>query len=144
MHTHMIERPQKCPVIGCRYNERGFIRKDDRIRHTLGHCEGTMVCGFCPRFGVPKNFCSAELFKRRLTYVHGVGQLPPSRRTNRLPFPSGQVSGYGSAANGRCSICSGVFVDAQDLYYHLNDCVSSFRATKLAQIYGGAVRSICQ
>jgi len=124
MLTHQSERPEKCPIVTCEYNTKGFARKYDKNRHTLTHYKGTMVCGFCPGSGSPaeKSFNRADVFKRHLTSVHGVEQTPPNCR-KRSPSSTKRGTNYSSDATGKCSTCSGTFSNAQDFYEHLDDCV---------------------
>src|SRR6266516_935480 len=74
--THQPERPERCPILNCEYNQKGFARKYDKNRHTLAHYKGTMVCDFCPGSAsvAEKSFNRADVFKRHLTSVHGVEQ----------------------------------------------------------------------
>ena len=127
MLTHQPERPEKCPILNCEYNQKGFARKYDKNRHTLTHYKGTMVCGFCPGSGsaAEKSFNRADVFKRHLTSVHGVEQTPPNSR-KRSPSGNtkrGGLSSYCEDATGKCSTCSATFNNAQEFYEHLDDCV---------------------
>ena len=126
MLTHLSERPEKCPILNCEYNQKGFARKYDKNRHTLTHYKGTMVCGFCPGSGsaAEKSFNRADVFKRHLTSVHGVEQAPPNAR-KRSPTANSQkkLSSYSHDATGKCSNCSSTFNNAQDFYEHLDECV---------------------
>ncbi|RMD39663.1 hypothetical protein DV735_g5466, partial [Chaetothyriales sp. CBS 134920] len=124
MLTHQAQRPEKCPILTCEYNQKGFARKYDKNRHTLTHYKGTMVCGFCPGSGsaAEKSFNRADVFKRHLTAVHGVEQTPPNSR-KRSPSTSKKVTNYCQDATGKCSTCSSTFSNAQDFYEHLDDCV---------------------
>ncbi|PSR90476.1 hypothetical protein BD289DRAFT_215460 [Coniella lustricola] len=131
MLTHMEERPEKCPIESCEYHIKGFARKYDKNRHALTHYKGTMVCPFCPGPGTAyeKAFNRADVFKRHLTAVHNVEQTPPNSRKQ----PGGGASVVSSSrerggssqgiANALCSICQGQFLNAQDFYEHLDDCV---------------------
>ncbi|KAI9678830.1 MAG: hypothetical protein M1817_005890 [Caeruleum heppii] len=128
MLTHQSERPEKCPIVTCEYNQKGFARKYDKQRHTLTHYKGTMVCGFCPGSGSPaeKSFNRADVFKRHLTSVHGVEQTPPNSRKKPSAMANAAISkfaGYPRDATGKCSTCSSTFSNAQDLYEHLDECV---------------------
>jgi len=127
MLTHQNERPEKCPIQTCDYHIKGFARKYDKNRHTLTHYKGTMVCGFCPGSGsaAEKSFNRADVFKRHLTSVHAVEQTPPnSRKKTSGNINSGKkLSGYAPDATGKCSTCSATFMNAQDFYEHLDDCV---------------------
>lgn len=126
MLTHQLERPEKCPILNCEYNQKGFARKYDRNRHTLTHYKGTMVCGFCPGSGsaIEKSFNRADVFKRHLTSVHGVEQAPPnSRRKSPSAAATKSLSSYCQDATGKCSTCAAVFSNAQDFYEHLDECV---------------------
>jgi hypothetical protein len=124
MLTHQNERPEKCPIATCEYHVKGFARKYDKNRHTLTHYKGTMVCGFCPGSGsaAEKSFNRADVFKRHLTSVHGVEQNPPN---SRKKSPSGRKAYGDSQPNvaGTCSTCSVTFINAQEFYEHLDDCV---------------------
>jgi len=86
-----------------------------------------MVCGFCPGSGsaAEKSFNRADVFKRHLTSVHAVEQTPPnSRKKTSGNVNSGKkLSGYAPDATGKCSTCSATFMNAQDFYEHLDDCV---------------------
>ena len=130
MLTHQLERPEKCPIATCDYHTKGFARKYDKNRHTLTHYKGTMVCGFCPGSGssAEKSFNRADVFKRHLTSVHYVEQVPPNARKKSSNGSSSSTSAYkgaGFAENttGKCSTCSAMFKNAQDFYEHLDDCV---------------------
>jgi hypothetical protein len=125
MLTHQAERPEKCPILTCEYNQKGFARKYDKNRHTLTHYKGTMVCGFCPGSGSPaeKSFNRADVFKRHLTSVHGVEQTPPNSRKRSPSATNRKLSSYCQDATGKCSTCSTTFSNAQDFYEHLDDCV---------------------
>ncbi|KIW23149.1 uncharacterized protein PV07_11371 [Cladophialophora immunda] len=125
MLTHQAERPEKCPILTCEYNQKGFARKYDKNRHTLTHYKGTMVCGFCPGSGTPaeKSFNRADVFKRHLTSVHGVEQTPPNSRKRSPSASNRKLSSYCQDATGKCSTCSATFNNAQDFYEHLDDCV---------------------
>jgi len=127
MLTHMNERPEKCPIVACDYHVKGFARKYDKNRHTLTHYKGTMVCGFCPGSGslAEKSFNRADVFKRHLTSVHAVEQTPPNsqRKKSTVVAAEKKLTGYAPDATGKCSTCTAVFQNAQDLYEHLDDCV---------------------
>lgn len=125
MLTHQSERPEKCPILNCEYNQKGFARKYDKNRHTLTHYKGTMVCGFCPGSGsaVEKSFNRADVFKRHLTSVHGVEQTAPNSRKRSPTGSNKKASTYCQDATGKCSTCSSTFNNAQDFYEHLDDCV---------------------
>ncbi|CAK7568392.1 MAG: hypothetical protein SEPTF4163_006380 [Sporothrix epigloea] len=126
MLTHLKERPEKCPIVTCEYNIKGFARKYDKNRHTLTHYKGTMVCGFCPGSGSPaeKWFNRADVFKRHLTSMHGVEQNPPNSRKRPAGSSSARkLSTYAPDATGKCSTCMQTFSNAQDFYEHLDDCV---------------------
>ena len=125
MLTHQAERPEKCPILTCEYNQKGFARKYDKNRHTLTHYKGTMVCGFCPGSGsaAEKSFNRADVFKRHLTSVHGVEQTPPNSRKRSPTSSTKKLSSYCQDATGKCSTCSATFSNAQDFYEHLDDCV---------------------
>jgi hypothetical protein len=125
MLTHQAERPEKCPIVTCEYNQKGFARKYDKNRHTLTHYKGTMVCGFCPGSGSPaeKSFNRADVFKRHLTSVHGVEQTAPNSRKRSPTASTRKLSSYCQDATGKCSTCSATFNNAQDFYEHLDDCV---------------------
>lgn len=126
MLTHQNERPEKCPITSCEYHRKGFSRKYDKNRHTLTHYKGTMVCGFCPHSGsaAEKSFNRADVFKRHLTTVHGVEQNPPNSRKKTSPAAAARsTQRSANDASGKCSICGGIFSNAQDFYEHLEDCV---------------------
>jgi len=123
MLTHQHERPEKCPIQTCDYHTKGFARKYDKNRHTLGHFKGRMVCGFCPGSGslTEKSFSRTDFFKRHLTIVHAVEQTPPNSRMKISS--SKRLSDYGPHATGKCSTCQMTFNNAQDFYEHLDDCI---------------------
>jgi hypothetical protein len=125
MLTHRLEQPEKCPILNCEYNQKGFAHKYDKNRHTLTHYKGTMVCGFCPRSSsaTEKGFNRADVFKRHLTSVHGVEQGPPNSRKRSLAASIRRLTSYCEDATGKCSICSATFTNAQGFYEHLDDCV---------------------
>lgn len=126
MLTHQSERPEKCPITTCAYHMKGFARKYDKNRHTLTHYKGTMVCGFCPGSGSSseKSFNRADVFKRHLTSVHGVEQIPSNSR-KKSPVGGCKKKALTKANNvsGKCSTCSAIFNNAQSFYEHLDDCV---------------------
>jgi hypothetical protein len=125
MLTHQSERPEKCPILNCEYNQKGFARKYDKNRHTLTHYKGTMVCGFCPGSGsaAEKSFNRADVFKRHLTSVHGVEQSAPNSRKRSPTASTRRLTSYCEDATGKCSTCSATFTNAQEFYEHLDDCV---------------------
>jgi len=125
MLTHMIQRPEKCPIQTCDYHIKGFARKYDKNRHILTHYKGTMVCGFCPgdNSASRKSFNRADVFKRHLTAVHAVEQAPPNCRKKTNINRSTNLSDNTPGATGECSTCSIIFSNAQDFYDHLDDCV---------------------
>lgn len=125
MLTHQSERPEKCPIANCEYNQKGFARKYDKNRHTLTHYKGTMVCGFCPGSGssAEKSFNRADVFKRHLTSVHGVEQTPPNSRKRSPTSTAKKITSYCQDATGKCSTCSATFSNAQEFYEHLDECV---------------------
>ena len=127
MLTHQSDRPEKCPIATCIYHQKGFARKYDRNRHTLTHYKGILVCGFCPGSGssLEKSFNRADVFKRHLFSVHGVEQTSPySRRRSTTSSVAKKASTQATCDTlGRCSTCSVRFVNAQDFYEHLDDCV---------------------
>jgi hypothetical protein len=114
--THQPERSERCPILNCEYNPRGFTQID-KNRHTLAHYKGAMVCGFCPgsSSAAEKSFNRADV-KRRLTSVHGVEQSAPNSRKRSPTASTGRPT-------GKCSTCSATFTDAQEFYEHLDDCV---------------------
>ena len=122
MLEHQDERPEKCPLSTCEYHTKGFARRYDRNRHTLTHYKGNIVCGFCPGT-LAKSFTRADVFKRHLTSVHGVEQTPPNAR--RKSLVGGKRLSYSKVRDvaGMCSTCGIMFVNAQELYEHLDDCV---------------------
>jgi len=128
MLTHQDERPEKCPITTCEFNKRGFARKYDRNRHLVTtHYKATIVCGFCPGSGTSgeKTFNRTDVFKRHLLSVHCVEQQNSSSR-KKSPTSSSSSSQSAMAANGipgRCSTCGNNFVNAQELFNHLDDCV---------------------
>ncbi|EER39061.1 zinc finger protein [Histoplasma capsulatum H143] len=125
MLTHQSERPEKCPIVTCEYHLKGFSRKYDKNRHTLTHYKGTMVCGFCPGSGsaAEKSFNRADVFKRHLTSVHGVEQTAPNSRKKTPPTSNRKAATYSHDATGKCSTCSSTFINVQEFYEHLDDCV---------------------
>jgi hypothetical protein len=124
MLTHQTNRPERCPVEACIYHTKGFARKADRIRHTLTHYKGVLVCGFCPNDEISdeKSFNRVDLFKRHLISVHHVG--PPQPNSRKRTF-SGHSKGMKVAPVGHapCGTCLGWFYSAQEFYEHLEDCV---------------------
>jgi len=83
-----------------------------------------MVCGFCPGSGssVEKSFNRADVFKRHLTSVHGVEQVPPNSR-RKSPISGKKSVSSTPGQTGTCSTCSVTFASAQEFYEHLDDCV---------------------
>ncbi|KAL6812345.1 hypothetical protein J3E69DRAFT_376180 [Trichoderma sp. SZMC 28015] len=62
--------------------------------------------------------------KTHLTAVHGVKQTPPnSRRRTSGAVALKTFADYVPDPTGKCSICSQTFINAQDFYEHLDDCV---------------------
>ncbi|KAF2235093.1 hypothetical protein EV356DRAFT_514710 [Viridothelium virens] len=116
------ERPEKCPIPTCEYHTKGFARKHDRERHTLMHYKGTILCDFCSGVGsaAGKRYNRIDVLKRHSTSVHRVEQVPTYFR--REPPPQ-FIKQYQRSANpGTCSICNCIFVNAQELYDHLDAC----------------------
>jgi hypothetical protein len=122
MLTHQNERPEKCPIQTCDYHVKGFARKYDKMRHTLTHYKGAMICGFCPS-SAGKTFNRADVFKRHLTSVHGVDQTPPNSRKQSSGSESKPKMASATDATGNCSTCNGNFGNAQEFYEHLDGCV---------------------
>lgn len=122
--------PKNAQVRTFKYHNNGFTRNYDQNRHTLAHYKGIMVCGFCPGSGsaAEKSFHRADVFKRHLTTVHAVEQMPPNTRKKTSGKISGakKLSEYAADATGKCSNCSGIFGNVQDFYEHLDDCVLHF------------------
>jgi hypothetical protein len=123
------ERPAKCPIMSCEYHHRGFAREYDKQRHILTHYKGVLVCPFCPVSGsaAERSFDGVDIFKRHLTSVHSVQQLPPSSR-NQSQSQGFNVSARDLLNQYRdawvdCSICNATFANAQELYEHLDDCI---------------------
>jgi hypothetical protein len=125
MLTHQNERPEKCPIPTCEYHTKGFARKYDKNRHTLTHYKGTMVCNFCPGSGssAEKSFNRADVFKRHLTSVHGVEQTPPNARRKSPAGGKQAPQSNVRDVSGMCSTCGVMFINAQEFYEHLDDCV---------------------
>jgi hypothetical protein len=123
--THQPERPERCPILNCEYNQKGFARKYDKNRHTLAHYKGTMVCGFCPGSAsvAEKSFNRADVFKRHLTSVHGVEHPPPNSRKRGPTASTRRLTSYCEDTTGKCSTCSATFANSQEFYEHLDDCV---------------------
>lgn len=84
-----------------------------------------MICGFCPGSGsaAEKSFNRADVFKRHLTTVHGVEQVPPNSRKRSPSKSNVKLSSYCPDATGKCSTCGSSFSNAQEFYEHLDDCV---------------------
>lgn len=122
--THQNVRPERCPVIGCDYNTKGFSRKYDKNRHILTHYKGIMVCGFCPGSGslLERSFNRADVFKRHLLSVHAV-EKTSSHSRKKTSRGINDIAANGPDANGKCSTCSAMFQNAQEFYEHLDDCV---------------------
>lgn len=125
MLTHQAERPEKCPILSCPFNKRGFSRRYDKNRHTLTHYKGLMVCSFCPDSGTAaeKTVSRADAFKRHLTTKHGVEQNPPNSRKKSPAAIGRTTSDQIQNPTGKCPTCQDVFADAQAVYEHLDDCV---------------------
>src|SRR5713101_6540433 len=106
---------KKCPIQTCDYHIKGFTQKYDKNRHTLTHYKGTMVCGFCPGSGslADKSFNRADVFKRHLTCVDGVEQMPPNSRKKSSSAGNmsnrKSLSDYAPDATGKCSTCTTTF-----------------------------------
>ena len=112
------ERPEKCPIVTCEYHTKGFASKHDKHRHTLTHSTGTVMCSFCP------SFIQTDVFKRHLVSSHGVEPTPADRRERTEPSSSTKEEAYyyDGPVIGKCSICSEIFINAQEFYEHLDDC----------------------
>jgi hypothetical protein len=124
MLTHRAERPEKCPIPTCEYHTKGFARAYDRVRHTLTHFRGAMICGFCPSVPADITFGRCDVFLRHLVRVHGVEQVPLSRReelyrTGTIRHPRRPLEGQ---LVSTCQLCSEPF-DTQGFYEHLRGCV---------------------
>jgi hypothetical protein len=118
VHRGHGDRPEKCPVLSCKYAIKGFARKYDQRRHTLTHFQGTLLCDFCPGAGSSNeiNFDRVDMFKQHFTSVHDVEQVTPRGRGK---------SKHSSMATklGKCSVCLEDFENAQHLYDHLDGCI---------------------
>ena len=91
-----------------------------------------MVCGFCSGLDgeTERRFNRADVFKRHLTAVHGVTQMPPNfqqtmgsnvwRASNSA---NNTLISPAPGATGKCSICLQIFPDAQEFYEHMDGCV---------------------
>src|SRR3954451_221146 len=121
------ERPKKCPVLSCEYHHRGFAREYDKLRHTLTHFRGILICAFCPASGsiTEKTFQRADSFKGHLFSVHNVAHIHPNSRNQSQAFTGSarELLNQYEDASGDCSICSAAFANAQAFYEHLDDCV---------------------
>ncbi|KAF8537290.1 hypothetical protein BDD12DRAFT_674963, partial [Trichophaea hybrida] len=128
-HTHLLERPEKCPIAACEYSKKGFSRKYNCRRHTLTHFKGTMVCYFCPGSdsAMEKSFSRADVFKRHLFAVHNVEQTALKGWQKKNAEGKGIHTGDFTNSNlsGKCSTCDITFATAQQFYEHLDDCVLS-------------------
>ena len=84
-----------------------------------------MVCGFCPGSGSSseKSFNRADVFKRHLTSVHGVEQTAPNARRRSGGSSSSKGALNKAGVTGMCSTCGVAFINVQDFYEHLDDCV---------------------
>jgi len=114
------DRSEKCPVLSCEFNLKGFARKYDRDRHALMHYEGPMKCGFCE---IPKIFNRADVFKQHLATVHGVEQMAPQGRESRRVSSTMKKLRLRQDGINECSICSKMFESAQIFYEHFDSCV---------------------
>jgi hypothetical protein len=111
MRNHQNERPEKCPVQACKYNAKGFAKKNDKNKHIRTHYKGIIVCGFCPDSGsVGKPFDRLDVFKKHLSDVHAT---PNSQKKT-----SGR---YAPDTSSKCPICSSMY-DAPSLSHHLYSC----------------------
>lgn len=126
--THQNVRPEKCPVVSCPFNRKGFARKYDQQRHTLTHYKGTMVCPFCPGAGTAaeKSFNRADVFKRHLTTVHGAITSPPNSKKGAVTTTKKAPVQIHEGV-GRCLVCSDS-LSVQEFYDHLDDCVLGYVA----------------
>jgi hypothetical protein len=120
-------RPAKCPVLSCEYHGRGFAREYDKQRHILTHFKGTVVCPFCPLSGSigERSFDRIDIFKRHLSSVHNVEQLPLSSLIRGQLFDGSarEPLNQRGEATGDCSVCKATFANPQHLYEHLDACV---------------------
>jgi hypothetical protein len=127
MLSHQNERPEKCPIVTCEYNSKGFARKYDMRRHTINHYKGIMVCGFCPSLQptTQDGFTRVDSFKGHLNHVHGAEhRLPDSREKCAMQSRNSHMSAESNV--GTCSTCGHAFRDVQVFYEHMDDCI--FRA----------------
>lgn len=120
--SHLPERPEKCPVETCEWNEKGFSRKYDRERHTLTHFKGEFVCTFCPPSEL-KSFNRADVFKRHLKNVHNADASKKNTRKNRSRSAGLASTNFVTGSKGNCLTCKKDFGEAQGFYEHLEDCV---------------------
>lgn len=125
MLTHQPERREKCLITSCVYHKKGFTHEYAKNRHTVAYYNGVMVCGFCPGTGsaAEKSFNRADVFERHLTSVHGVKETLPSNRKKSPTMIASKLTSYCQDVTGKCSLCSTIFGDAQDLYEHLENCI---------------------
>lgn len=122
--------PEKCPILSCEFHRRGFARENDRQRHVLTHFKGVVICPFCllSDSDAEKTFFRVDVFKRHLTSVHSVEQIPIHRRGQSGLFTTSarEPASQYEDGSGHCSVCSATFANAQEFYEHLDDCVTRF------------------
>ena len=125
---HRTGKREKCPVVTCKYHEKGFSNKHDRNDHCLIHFEGSIVCGFWPCLDSERSFSRVIVLKRHLASIHGVEEFPRSSRNLGSP-PMTSVPDPPKSSNpfhhgrAKCSICLATFMSPQGFYDHLDDCV---------------------
>ncbi|KAN0067237.1 hypothetical protein V8E54_014692, partial [Elaphomyces granulatus] len=126
MLSHHPERTHKCPIVACEYHMKGFRRKHNKIKHTLTHYRGKIVCGFCPGSGSAdeESFLLPSLFKKHLVLVHGVNSTASKCRSiGRAPMHDEKPASDEMRATGKCSSCSATFTNVQRFYDHLDNCL---------------------
>lgn len=85
-----------------------------------------------------KSFNRVDVFKRHLTIVHGVEQIP-SKCRDYIPTSSAENGTiYGGNTTGKCSTCLATFSNALEFYEHLDGCV--MRAVEQEQSSEGITR----
>jgi hypothetical protein len=129
LRSHLLDRPEKCPLTSCEFHVRGFARRFDKHRHMRTHFQGTLYCGFC---SVTTPFNDCDMLLRHLVSVHGAhldrdveendfDEESREDRESKKPTDSPQQK-TADYLIAECSVCSTAF-NPRGMWEHLKSCV---------------------
>lgn len=128
LQSHLLDRPEKCPIESCEFHVKGFACKADKDRHICKHFDGTFKCGFC---SIPRHFIDCDVFLRHLVGAHGAcalqdlhaepENLDQSRLLRNLRMQSAKDQPT-LPLEAKCNVCSTTFKPS-GMWEHLKGCV---------------------